>query len=241
MNGNGRCKFRPKSSGVAVEGEALRQTPAPDPRWTYLGRWSSPEPIIPVTPPSLVKETESDAPSASATDPHLATETTGTPPASAIIIISPQTTAFPSPATLAVTNTKSPPPPGSLTHELNVVAEVTLAPDDSVNVISEIEDSEAESDKDSEAESNKGIAFVRSIGAWPKPLRFTPPHTPSEPATPRLTISEAHQGIWKPSVSLGCPDESILEKPLSCGGTDLPTGWHSSGYGDGNIRFLAGN
>ncbi|KAF3497841.1 hypothetical protein DY000_02054295 [Brassica cretica] len=211
-------------------------------------RWSSPEPIIPVTPPSLVKETESDAPSASATDPHLATETTGTPPASAIIIISPQTTAFPSPATLAVTNTKSPPPPGSLTHELNVVAEVTLAPDDSVNVISEIEDSEAESDKDSEAESNKavtntksppppgslthelnvvaevtlapddsvnviseiedseaesdkdseaesnkGIAFVRSIGAWPKPLRFTPPHTPSEPATPRLTISEAKQ------------------------------------------------
>ncbi|CAN7056869.1 unnamed protein product [Brassica oleracea var. botrytis] len=197
FNGNSQdppspvIESQPKSSGVAVEGEALRQTPAPDPRWPYLGHWSSPELIIPVTPPSLVKETESDAPSASTTDPPLVTETTGTPPASAIIIISPQTTAFPSPATLAVTNTKSPPPPGSLTHELNVVAEVTLAPDDSVNVISEIEDSEAESDKDNEAESNKGIAFVRSIGAWSKPLRFTPPHTPSEPATQRLTISEA--------------------------------------------------
>ncbi|WZZ47591.1 hypothetical protein YC2023_043850 [Brassica napus] len=139
FNGNSQdppspvIESQPKSSGVAVEGEALRQTPTPDPRWPYLGRWSSPEPIIPVTPLSLVKETESDAPPASATDPPpatetivvppLATETTGTPPASAITIISPQTTAFPSPAILAVTNTKSPPPPGSLIHEFNVVAE----------------------------------------------------------------------------------------------------------------------
>ncbi|CAN6841999.1 unnamed protein product [Brassica oleracea] len=193
---------QPKSSREAVEGEALRQTPTPDPRWPYLGRWSSPAPIIPVTPLSLVKETESDAPPASATDPPpatetivvppLPTETTGTHPASAITIISPQTTAFPSPAILAATNTKSPPPPpGSLIHELNVVAEVTKPPDDSANVISRMEDSEAESDKDGEADSDKGIAFVRSIGAWSKPLHFTPPHTPSEPATPRLTISEA--------------------------------------------------
>lgn len=37
----------------------------------------------------------------------------------------------------------------------------------------------------------KDTTFVCSIGAWSKPLRFTPPHTPSEPATPRLGISEA--------------------------------------------------
>ncbi|KAG2308394.1 hypothetical protein Bca52824_028142 [Brassica carinata] len=70
---------QPKSSREAVEGEALRQTPTPDPRWPYLGRWSSPAPIIPVTPLSLVKETESDAPPASATDPPPATETIAVP------------------------------------------------------------------------------------------------------------------------------------------------------------------
>ncbi|KAF3551160.1 hypothetical protein DY000_02010448 [Brassica cretica] len=32
---------QPKSSGVAVEGEALRQTPTPDPRWPYLGLWKA--------------------------------------------------------------------------------------------------------------------------------------------------------------------------------------------------------
>ncbi|KAG2286113.1 hypothetical protein Bca52824_045717 [Brassica carinata] len=124
---------QPKSSREAVEG-GPGQTPTRtlDGR---SGRWSSPAPIIPVTPLSLVKETESDAPPASATDPPpatetivvppLPTETTGTHPASAITIISPQTTTFPSPAILAATNTKSPPPPpGSLIHELNVVAEI---------------------------------------------------------------------------------------------------------------------
>ncbi|CAN7034410.1 unnamed protein product, partial [Brassica oleracea var. botrytis] len=51
--------IEPKSSGVAAEGEAaLQQTPNPDPRWPYLGRWSAgPKPIIPAIPPSLVKET----------------------------------------------------------------------------------------------------------------------------------------------------------------------------------------
>ncbi|CAN7098416.1 unnamed protein product [Brassica rapa subsp. narinosa] len=50
---------QPKSFGVAAEGEAaLPQTPNPDPRWPYLGRWSaSLKPIIPANPPSLVKET----------------------------------------------------------------------------------------------------------------------------------------------------------------------------------------
>ncbi|CAN6816478.1 unnamed protein product [Brassica oleracea var. botrytis] len=35
-------------------------------------------------------------------------------------------------------------------------------------------------------DSDKGPTFVRSSGAWSKPLHFTPSPTPPEPATPSL-------------------------------------------------------
>ncbi|CAN6824623.1 unnamed protein product, partial [Brassica oleracea] len=45
----------------------------------------------------------------------------------------------------------------------------------------------------SDDDSDKGPTFVRSLGAWSKPLHFTPSPTPPEPATPRFEASEMLQ------------------------------------------------
>ena len=42
-------------------------------------------------------------------------------------------------------------------------------------------------------DSDKGPTFVRSSGAWSKPLHFTPSPTPPEPATPRFEAFEMLQ------------------------------------------------
>lgn len=52
--------------------------------------------------------------------------------------------------------------------------------------ISELEEEDGE-----QLDEAEGTNFVRSLGAWSKPLHFTPPPTPPEPATPRLGVSEA--------------------------------------------------
>ncbi|KAL0865048.1 hypothetical protein Bca101_044166 [Brassica carinata] len=44
---------------------------------------------------------------------------------------------------------------------------------------------------DDELDEDERNAFVPSLGAWSKPLHFTPPPTLPEPATPRLGVSEA--------------------------------------------------
>ncbi|KAH0921484.1 LOW QUALITY PROTEIN: hypothetical protein HID58_021502 [Brassica napus] len=143
---------QPKSFGVAAEGEAaLPQTPNPDLRWPYLGRWlASLKPIIPAIPPSLKH--------------NLMFHRFLTllllmlliplpysllllkPPPLLLLLQLPSLLLKPSPfqppAILVVATTKFHLPSGSFTQKLN-------------------------------------------------PLRFTPPHTPSEPATPRLGISEA--------------------------------------------------
>ncbi|KAL0734899.1 hypothetical protein Bca4012_011109 [Brassica carinata] len=184
---------------------------SPNPRWPYLGRWSAtPISVTPAIPLSLVKESDSEAPSATTSSPPasasaatpLDTETTETttaaPPASAITTLSPatKTTSLP-PAT---ETTASPPesvttaaPLASvfLTHELNVVAEGTLPP------VASVLDENSEKD-DIVAESEKRTAFVRSLGAWSKPLRVRPP------STQRLGVSEAvksqNASFW-PSIS----------------------------------------
>ncbi|KAL0739438.1 LOW QUALITY PROTEIN: hypothetical protein Bca4012_015648 [Brassica carinata] len=44
---------------------------------------------------------------------------------------------------------------------------------------------------DDELDEDEENTFVPSLAAWSKPLHFTPPPTPTEPATPRLGVSEA--------------------------------------------------
>ncbi|CAN6860118.1 unnamed protein product [Brassica oleracea] len=44
---------------------------------------------------------------------------------------------------------------------------------------------------DYELDKDEENTFLPSLGAWLKPLNFTPPPTPPEPATPRLGVSEA--------------------------------------------------
>ncbi|CAN6986099.1 unnamed protein product, partial [Brassica oleracea var. botrytis] len=161
-----------------------------DPRWPYLGRWSaSPNPVTPAIPLSMVKKSESAAPAATATTaaagtvaapldnvtiiPSPATETT-TPPSAT------ETTASPP----ASATTDPPPPSGFLTNEPNVVSEGILP------LVASVLDENSEK-ADTDAVSEKETDFVRSLGAWSKPFHFTPPHTPSEPATPRISVSEA--------------------------------------------------
>ncbi|KAF2555803.1 hypothetical protein F2Q68_00013280 [Brassica cretica] len=49
---------------------------------------------------------------------------------------------------------------------------------------------EASEKGDQEDEPDTETIFVPTMGAWSKPLRFTPPPTPPEPATPKLGFTE---------------------------------------------------
>ncbi|KAF3609124.1 hypothetical protein DY000_02045842 [Brassica cretica] len=62
------------------------------------------------------------------------------------------------------------------------------------NEISEEAADEHETDEEvGDDDSDKGPTFFRSLGAWSKPLHFTPPPTPPEPATPRFEATEMLQ------------------------------------------------
>ncbi|CAN6880052.1 unnamed protein product [Brassica oleracea] len=62
------------------------------------------------------------------------------------------------------------------------------------NEIGEEAADEHETDEEvGDDDSDKGPTFVRSLGAWSKPLHFTPPPTPPEPATPRFEATEMLQ------------------------------------------------
>ncbi|KAF3545277.1 hypothetical protein DY000_02000930 [Brassica cretica] len=64
------------------------------------------------------------------------------------------------------------------------------------SVVNTVEEEEGDNETDEEAsddDSDKGPTFIRSLGAWSKPLHFTPPPTLPEPATPRFGVTEMLQ------------------------------------------------
>nr|VDD26482.1 unnamed protein product [Brassica oleracea] len=82
------------------------------------------------------------------------------------------------------------------------------------SVVNTVEEEEGDNETDEEAsddDSDKGPTFIRSLGAWSKPLHFTPPPTPPEPATPRFGVTEMLQSqidsFW-PSIG-----EAIVNGP----------------------------
>uniref|UniRef100_A0A0D3B157 DUF4283 domain-containing protein n=1 Tax=Brassica oleracea var. oleracea TaxID=109376 RepID=A0A0D3B157_BRAOL len=91
------------------------------------------------------------------------------------------------------------------------------------SVVNTIEEEAGDNETDEEAsddDSDKGPTFIRSLGAWSKPLHFTPPPTPPEPATPRFGDTEMLQSqidsFW-PSIS-----EAIVNGPKKKGHLMFP-------------------
>lgn len=126
----------------------------------------------------LEKETKSKAPPAFVTVPPLASGTTAVLSLATETTAALQTIVSHPPAIIAVETTKYPSPTGSLTHELNVSGRTISLKDYVIDVIPGIDDKDDESEKDT--------GFVRSLGAWSKPLHFTPHPLP---------LNLPHQGL----------------------------------------------
>ena len=184
----------PKSSDVVAGVESdLQHASPPDPRWPYLGRWSANQkPASPTLPLSSVKESEADAPSATFAHPPA---TTDPPPAFVIKDPPPAYEIMDIPH--ASVTIDLPPASAPLTDGLIDVNEVVLP-----LVPTGLDEVSQKGDLDEE--TAKETVFVRSMGAWSKPLLFTPPPTPPEPATPKLGVSEVVKiqiaSFW-PSIS----------------------------------------
>ncbi|KAG2331009.1 hypothetical protein Bca52824_002189 [Brassica carinata] len=123
------------------------------------------------------------------------------------------------------------PPPASTTNDHLPVSEITDPPtvtiefppesppqtDELINVDEKAPpmvptgDDAVSENGDLDKEPVKETVFVRSIGAWSKPLHFTPPPTPPVPATPKFGVSDVVKGqiasFW-PSLN-----DSIIETP----------------------------
>uniref|UniRef100_M4CQT3 Uncharacterized protein n=1 Tax=Brassica campestris TaxID=3711 RepID=M4CQT3_BRACM len=91
------------------------------------------------------------------------------------------------------------------------------------SVVNTIEEEAGDNETDEEAsddDSDKDPTFIRSLGAWSKPLHFTPPPTPPEPATPRFGVTEMLQSqidsFW-PSIG-----EATVNGPKQKGHLMLP-------------------
>ncbi|KAG2293664.1 hypothetical protein Bca52824_040333 [Brassica carinata] len=86
-------------------------------------------------------------------------------------------------------------PPTSVTIELPT--ESPPQTDEPINVDEEAPpmvptgDDDVSENGDLDEEPAKETVFVHSMGAWSKPLHFTPPPTPLVPATPKLGVSDA--------------------------------------------------
>ncbi|KAG2252181.1 hypothetical protein Bca52824_082317 [Brassica carinata] len=86
-------------------------------------------------------------------------------------------------------------PPTSVTIELPT--ESPPQTDEPINVDEEAPpmvstgDDDVSENGDLDEEPTKETVFVHSMGAWSKPLHFTPSPTPPVPATPKLGVSDA--------------------------------------------------
>ncbi|KAL0721894.1 hypothetical protein Bca4012_036493 [Brassica carinata] len=129
---------------------------------------------------------------------------------------------------------ETPPPavvPPAASGPLTVVAAsvVNTAEEAGDNEIDEGAVDEHEIDEEEgDDDSVKGPTFVRSLGAWSKPLQITPPPTPPEPATPRFEVTEMLQSqidsFW-PSIGEAIngpkkkgqvmfPKKSVMQMPV---------------------------
>ncbi|KAL0644098.1 hypothetical protein Bca4012_042388 [Brassica carinata] len=152
----------PKSSDVVAGVESdLQHASPPDPRWPYLGRWSANQkPASPTLPLSSVKESEADAPSATFAHPPA---TTDPPPAFVIKDPPPAYEIMDIPH--ASVTIDLPPASAPLTDGLIDVNEVVLP-----LVPTGLDEVSQKGDLDEE--TAKETVFVRSMGAWSKPLLF---------------------------------------------------------------------
>ncbi|KAL0788977.1 LOW QUALITY PROTEIN: hypothetical protein Bca101_005223 [Brassica carinata] len=142
---------------------------------------ANPKPVSPTLPILSVKESVTDVPSATIAPPPAIT---GPPLAS-------------------TTNdhfhvSEITDPPTSVTIELPT--ESPPQTDEPINVDEEAPpmvptgDDDVSENGDLDEEPAKETVFVHSMGAWSKPLHFTPPPTPLVPATPKLGVSDAVKG-----------------------------------------------
>ncbi|KAL0674623.1 hypothetical protein Bca4012_002604 [Brassica carinata] len=86
------------------------------------------------------------------------------------------------------------------------------------SVVNTVEEEEGDNETDEEAsddDSDKGPTFIRSLGAWSKPLLFTPPPTPPEPATPSTLVEnlEPCSGSLSTQQALETPEKSLITTP----------------------------
>ncbi|KAF3585473.1 hypothetical protein F2Q69_00027114 [Brassica cretica] len=185
-NDPGNTEACPKTSGV-VMGEQSDPQP-PDPRWPYLGRWSKAvtPPIMSVQQKEIGVPTSFAAPPPEIIDTSTEQETWDTPPTSETVS---------SPCAPASTD---PHPPVPVTSRIQPTDEYTSASLTDVRAVVHQETNqlvtsgrtEASEKGDQEDEPDTETIFVPTMGAWSKPLRFTPPPTPPEPATPKLGFTE---------------------------------------------------
>ncbi|KAL0873449.1 hypothetical protein Bca101_023154 [Brassica carinata] len=172
---------KPLVSGNVESDE--KQTSTPDPRWPYLNRWSSNlgkddstqavSELVPHPPTVTVEASSGASPTENAEEAgqlglekdEVSTDQT---------ILAPPATS--DKETGELPSTGSP----SFCHELRIVDEKSPPPDRATDSATDLQE-----------ELDQEPVFVRSLGAWSKPLHFSTPPTPSEPATPKLGISEA--------------------------------------------------
>ncbi|CAF1815800.1 unnamed protein product [Brassica oleracea var. botrytis] len=204
-NDPGNTEACPKTSGV-VMGEQSDPQP-PDPRWPYLGRWSKAvtPPIMSVQQKEIGVPTSFAAPPPEIIDTSTEQETGDTPPTSETVS---------SPRAPASTD---PHPPVPVTSRIQPTDEYTsaLLTDERAVVHQETNQlvtsglTEASEKGDQEDEPDIETILVPTMGAWSKPLRFTPPPTPPEPATPKLGFTEvvkSHIACFWPTIN-----ESIVK------------------------------
>ncbi|CAF2295812.1 unnamed protein product, partial [Brassica napus] len=162
---------KPLNSGNVVESDE-KQVTTPDPRWPYLNRWSSNLGIDVSTQAAgseLVSPHPPDVPTVEVGSNASLTENAEEVTTESTILATP---AISDKEKAELCSAGSP----SLPPELNDVVE--KPPDRAIDPAIEQEKMEQEP------------VFIKSLGAWAKPLHFSTSPTPPEPATPKLGISE---------------------------------------------------
>ncbi|KAG2249504.1 hypothetical protein Bca52824_089132 [Brassica carinata] len=183
---------KPPSSGTVVDVESdEKQATTPDPRWPYLNRWSS-NPLHEASAPAALK----------LVPPH---------PLTGPMIVAPLGDSGAPPTSSAV--------PPYVTHdqESSMVAAAhdssSISDIHNSSLVTAVHDSLATAVHDSLVAAVHESLVVESLGAWSKPLHFTPP-------PPHLGVSEAVQyqiDSFSPTIA-----EAILLPNSSASGVDHP-------------------
>ncbi|KAL0643053.1 hypothetical protein Bca4012_041343 [Brassica carinata] len=185
---------KPPSSGTVVDVESdEKQATTPDPRWPYLNRWSS-NPLHEASAPAALKLVPPHSPTGSMVETESGTSLTDNaiPPSlthdqeSSLVSAAHDSSSVSDIHNSSLVTAVHDSPVAVVNESLIVAIDEVIedkAPPPASSDLIGVDDKDELNENENTAQKN---TFVQSLGAWSKPLHFTPP-------PPQLGVSEAVQ------------------------------------------------